>query len=567
MSIIGRLLIQITKQLATKGFRILTCEHRSTPSDKQINKLICLANDGKHNELLTKTERLLKKYPDSFQLWNIYGAVNFRQSNTQEAEKAFRKATELASDFLEAYNNLGATLVTQEKIDEAIVIYEHVLDLEPESTKTMIRIGDLHRSIGRLDDAMIHYRQAIATNSELAVAHLAMGIVLSEKKMIDDAISCYHQAINSDPSLAEAHMNLGNLYRGNGEPDKAIMHYRQAIDIRPDFAAAHYNLSSLKKYDANDNDLLLMIKAYKNSKSDDERCSLCFSLSKAFKDANDINSSFEFLKEGNAIRKKILNYNINADKDLFNKIINTPNKTISTNTQDSDSCRPIFILGMPRSGTTLVEQIISSHPSIEGGGELYFFGQFAHSIAIGESQATEFTINKLRLSYLNELKKIANGHPFVTDKMPQNFLYIDLILTAFPQAKIIHVRRDAKSTCWSNYKQYFTSNGMGYSYDLHDVVEYYKLYKNLMNHWESTFPNTIYHLDYESLVKSSHHEIQKLFNYLDLELDSRCLLHANNKRFVTTASDAQVRKPIYSDSNLQWMEFSPYINDIFSQLT
>ena len=227
---------------------------------------------------------------------------------------------------------------------------------------------------------------------------------------------------------------------------------------------------------------------------------------------------------------------------------------------------PIFIVGMPRSGTTLVEQIVSSHLQVSGAGELSFATQFGAAIATGFFEANEAALLDFHHKYLTKLKSFSNGNLFVTDKMPQNFLYIGLLAAVFPEAKIVHVKRNPAAVCWGNYKKYFTSKSIGYCYGLDDVVTYYSLYQNLLELWKTKLPNRIYNLDYERLTTNQGDETKKLIQHLGLDWDENCLSPQNNTRSVATASNLQVRQKVYQGSSEQWRKYQPFLNGAFDGL-
>jgi hypothetical protein len=215
---------------------------------------------------------------------------------------------------------------------------------------------------------------------------------------------------------------------------------------------------------------------------------------------------------------------------------------------------------MPRSGTTLVEQIISSHSQVTGAGELPFSAQFGAAIASGFSEANDETLLNFRDKYLTKLKNISNGNMIVTDKMPQNFRYIGLLAAAFPEAKIVHVKRNPTAVCWANYKQYFVSKNIGYCYAIDDVLSYHKLYENLMEFWGNSLSKRIYKLDYERLTANQESETRQLIDYIGLDWDEKCLSPQDNTRSVATASNLQVRKKVYRGSSEQWKKYEPFLN-------
>jgi hypothetical protein len=335
-------------------------------------------------------------------------------------------------------------------------------------------------------------------------------------------------------------------------------------------AEAHHNLSALKKYTYSDPQIVQMEKLYAGTNiSDGNHCQLCFALAKPSEDLGNLEEAFRYLKEGNALRKKILNYDIVQDEEIFSRIKETANsfRNFSFDAPgDENIPTPILILGMPRSGTTLVEQIISNHSKVTAAGELRFLKMFGSSLAEGKVEVSGDKLRTARNQYLNELIKLSVGRPFVTDKMPSNFFYIGLICSALPEAKIIHVKRNPAATCWSNYKQNFAVKGLGYSYDLLDVVHYFQMYEELMLFWDEHYPGKIYHLDYEQLTTDQESETKKLIQYLGIDWEDACLFPEENKRYVKTASNLQVRKKVYKGSSEEWKKFEKYLDRAFDEL-
>ena len=363
---------------------------------------------------------------------------------------------------------------------------------------------------------------------------------------------------------------MGNALQDQGKLDEATEAYIKALTIRPDYAAAHYNLSSIKKYKEDDNQINQVQELLRRKGlSDDIRCHLSFTVAKMYEDIGKLDKAYSHLSEGNALRKKLLNYSIDQDKSLFTKLKITQPKILKNSLKIEESSTdptPIFILGMPRSGTTLVEQIISSHFNVTGAGELNYIKQFGIRLATGDALTTTLAISTFRDKYLSELSKVSNGKSFVTDKMPHNFCFIPLICAAFPEAKIVHVQRNAAATCWSNFKQYFDIRGLGYCYDLEDIVSYYNLYKDLMQLWQIEYDDRIYNLNYENLTTDQENETRKLVKYLELNWEEACLSPHKNKRSVGTASQQQVRKKVYTGSSEAWLKYKPFLRDAFDSL-
>ncbi len=391
-----------------------------------------------------------------------------------------------------------------------------------------------------------------------------MGNTLKELGRLDEAEASYRQAIVLNPAFAEAHANLGNTLTELGRLDEAEASYRQAITLKPDFAEAHRNLAITKKFSSKDEQLRQMQALYRDPAiSEKDRCHICFALAKASEDLEDTANAFQFYAEGNALRKKQLSYEKAQDKQLFERL-KASYPRIAGHTFEptivASEPAPIFIVGMPRSGTTLVEQIVSSHPLVTGAGELPFVSQLGGLAAVGQSLADREALVTFRQQYLNALQKRSEGKVIVTDKMPHNFRFLGLIATALPEAKIIHVKRDPAAVCWANYTQYFANDSLGYCYNFDDIRHYHELYQDLMEHWHQALPNRIYDLDYEALTAHQEEETRKLIGHLGLEWNDACLSPQDNTRSVATASSAQVRQKVYQGSSEKWKRYRPYLN-------
>ena len=221
---------------------------------------------------------------------------------------------------------------------------------------------------------------------------------------------------------------------------------------------------------------------------------------------------------------------------------------------------------MPRSGTSLVEQIISSHSEVIGAGELDYVSRFGSKLAYGDTNLSVQAVLEFREQYIKKIKERAQNNAFVTDKMPHNFRYLPLICTAFPEAKIIHVKRNPKAVCWSNFKQFFTAKDLGYSYDIRDTVQYFRLYQDLMYQFSESYCSRIYTLDYDELTVVQEAETRKLIKHLELKWEDDCLSPQNNKRSVNTASNLQVRRKVYQGSSQAWRKYGSLLNSAFEEL-
>jgi len=529
-----------------------------------------LGQTGRNSEAANANQTAVVLSPQDAEAQYNLGVTLKELGRLEEAEASYTQAIALKPDFAKAHNNLGVTLKDLGRLEEAEASYTQAIALKPDYAEAHYNLGIMLQELGRLEDAEASYRQAIMLKPDYAKAHSNLGNTLKELGRLDEAEASYTQAIALKPDYAEAHSNLGVLLKGLGKLEDAEASYTQAIALKPDYAEAHRYLASMKKFDSRDEQYSKMQELYLYENiSDEQRCHINFGLAKACEDLGDFEQAFTHYREGNALRKKLLNYDINQDVKLFKQLKSNYAKIEQTALKVDNlenNPKPIFIVGMPRSGTTLVEQIISSHSQVAGAGELSFAAQFGASIARGFSEVNSEALLNFRIKYLTKLQNVSDGSLIVTDKMPQNFRYIGLLAAAFPEAKIVHVKRNPAAVCWANYKQYFISKNMDFCYALDDIISYYRLYENLMEFWGSSLSKRIYHLDYELLTVNQEDETQKLIDYLGLDWNEKCLSPQNNTRSVATVSNIQVREKVYQGSSQQWKKYKPFLNSMLDFL-
>ena len=481
-----------------------------------------------------------------------------------EAIICYKKAISLQSNFFQAYNNLGTTYKCLGELKLAEKSYRKAIVLKPDFAEAFQNLAKTLQDFGKHDEAEANFRHAISIKPEYANAHLHLGITLFKLHRLDESKKSYQKAITLRPDLFLAHNNLGILQREIGLFDEAKDSYNKAIELKSDFAEAHRNLSLLKKFSKRDKHFNQMLKLSTNENlSEEDLCHISFALAKAYEDINDFGQAYNFYKKGNTLRDKIIKYDLDNDKNIFNQLKTTYpniNKISNSSPNFTNEITPIFIVGMPRSGTTLIEQIISSHSKVNGAGELPFISYFGDSIARGLLNVSLDNLSDFRESYLLQLKTLFNDSQIISDKMPHNFRYVGLIAAAFPEAKIVHVRRNPAATCWANYRTYFESEALGYSFSLDNILDYYECYSDIMSFWSKSLTTRIYDIDYELLTINQEEETRKLIKYLGLEWEPRCLNPQNNENSIRTASSFQVRQKVYKGSSDLWKNYKPFLN-------
>ena len=525
------------------------------------------------------------KQGDTAVALQLYNAVLQHQPNHPIAKKGLRKlqkglprnqsvqaqTTNHLQDQINALLNLYHT-GQMAKTEQAC---RKLLQADPQSLTVINILGVALQRQGKLQAAAQAFDKSIALKPDYAAAYSNRGNALKDLGQLKEAVESYEKAIELKPDLAEAYNNRGLALKDLGLLKEAVESQEKAIALKPDYAEAHYNLSVLKIYKPDDAQIEVMESLFTDSEpSESDRMHLCFALTKAYKDLDEYSKSFNYLEKGNHLRRNELKYNIDNDRRKIAKIreIFTEESLDIEVAPDLDaSIQPIFIVGMPRSGTSLVEQVLASHSKVHGAGELVTMNRLVPpilnlKIRREKSKLSQNEINTIRDGYLEALVALNVPEKIITDKTPHNFLWIGFILSAFPKAKIINLNRDSRATCWSIYQRYFPAKGIGYAYDMDDLVEFHKLYIDLMSFWRERYPNSIYDLCYEDLTENQEQETHSLLAFCNLEWEEQCLDFHETKRAVKTASAAQVREKMYKGSSEAWRKYEEHLQPLIKGL-
>ena len=571
----------------------------------KVKKISQLESSGGLDQAMIEAQNLTKQFPNNHITWNILGNICRKCNATTEAEQAFRQATRVNSNSYESFLNLGLILQSQKHFTEAISALERANTLYPSHPQLVFALANLCRDAGDLEKSVKYYKDTIPLNPKFllqvyfnfsqllynnkkyseavpiykkivriqpdnAQAYNNLGNCFQNLDKLPDAVSAYEAAIKAKPDYSEAFTHLGLALRSLGEKEKAISAFEAAIQHKEENSNAYLYLSELKTFDETDPHIKKMANLLeKDETKPSDKSNLLFALGKVHEDCNQYEEAFLSYREANKIKKSILKISIERDEYIFKRVKEvSPNISQQSirNTPQVNDLSPIFILGMPRSGTTLVEQIISCHSKVQAAGELTYINKFGSSLTLSNKEITRYGMEIFQKNYLKSLEAHSNGKAFVTDKFPHNFLHIGLIINTLPNAKIIHVKRDASATCWSNFKNHFIFEGSAYNFDLDDTVTYYNLYNDLMNFWNNSFPNQIYTINYDTLTEQPEAETKRLINNLELKWEDECLAPQKNTRHIRTASHGQVRKKIYKGSSNDWKKFEQHLNVAFSRL-
>ncbi len=509
---------------------------------KQIQILLNQFNAKNYNHVISKGNILLKKNPEYVILYNLIGSAYQNNGDYINAKKKFNDGIKLDPNNLALINNLGLSHKNLLEYGLAQKSFLKAINLNSKYINAFINLGNLKRDLNNFDEAIALYEKAL---------------LISKK----NPVILY--------SLALAHQGIGNFEKSN-------FYSNETLKVDPNFTRADHLISQSKKYNINDAHYLDLKEKIQNYNFDSlEKVDIYFSLAKAEEDMGNIKEAAQNLILGNKLKKKFIKYNIKNEIDLFKDIkkkFGENNFEISPNNSEKNI---IFILGMPRSGTSLVEQIISSHNKVFGGGELPILPNIIKNNFIDNENSlkedfstiinNKTILEKLKKDYFNFIDNFKSNKKYFTDKAPLNFRWIGFINILFPEAKIVHCTRDPKNNCLSMFKNLF-EGGLNFTYSQDDLVEYYKNYKDLMNFWKSNNPDKILDVKYEDLIENNEQEIKKVITFCNLEWDKNCLSFHKNKSPIKTMSTSQARKPIYKSSLKAFDKFKDYLEILENRL-
>ena len=409
------------------------------------------------------------------------------------------------------------------------------------------------------------YRQVLRDDPKNADAWTDLGGAYIVTGSIDKAGEALSHAYQINPSSIPLLGNLANLKKQIGEIKEAENFYREILSKDPALARAWQEMAYVKWFRAGDTDIETMRHLYDAGQLDDEgRMHIAFALGKAHEDTGDYDTAFPYFLEGNLIKRRTLSMQIDSHLRGMEKLIQVFDNTFLAprGTIGFRDHRPIFIVGMPRSGTTLVEQILASHRSVYGAGELenlsHIISKTIPKFPVGAGVITPTGFSSIGQQYIRQLGSLAGKAQRITDKMPRNFLFIGLIALILPNARIIHCRRSPMDTCVSCFTLHFP-HGQEFSYDLGELGSYYQHYRRLMDHWHRVLPGFIFDIAYEDLVKNPENKTRELLGFCGLDWDKGCLDFHKSKRQIATASAVQVREPPHTRSVARWRRFKQHL--------
>ncbi|HEY2675769.1 MAG TPA: tetratricopeptide repeat protein [Steroidobacteraceae bacterium] len=549
---------------------------------------------GRAGEAVPLYQRALQLEPRDAEARNNLGNAFLELHQYDEAVSCYREALAQRPGDARVLRNLGNTLRQLGRLDEAAASYQQALRLDPDSVDTLNTLGNVLRDLGARRESVPLYARAIELDPVRAESHCNLGTVLFEMRRVDEAVAIFRKALALAPDYAPAHLNLGLALRQQRRPDEAEIscraalaidpHYvealvflgelradrgqfaeaealfQRAIIIHPDFPIAYCSIATHRKMTDADTDWLRGAEALlAQPLALSGEISLRYALGKYFDDTRRYDEAFGHYHRANELTKRYgAKYNRAKLTERVDQIIrrfDAPSLQVFE-AQGSSSELPIFIVGMPRSGTSLVEQILASHPAVFGAGEVIFWN------AAYDANRNGAELPALSRQYLELLQSVSGAARRVVDKLPANFQYAGMIHAAFPQACIIHMQRHPIDTCLSIYFQNFFNIGP-YANDLDNLAHFYGEYVRITDHWRAVLPaSRLLEVPYEALIEDQEGWTRRMLDFVGLPWDPRCLDFQQTDRVVITASKWQVRQKIYSASRGRWTNYAKYIEPL-----
>jgi tetratricopeptide (TPR) repeat protein len=523
---------------------------------------------GQPREALLSYRRALDIKPDFADAHNNLGNARRELGQADEAVQCYRRAIEIKPDFADAHNNLGNALRDLGRLHEALASYRRAIEIRPGLAEAHNNLGNVQLDLMQLGEAAASYRRALELQPGYAHAHTALGMVLRQQGRIAEAEASCHRALDIEPDSAEVTAFLAEIRADQGQFDAADELFRQALAIDPDLPAARAGIARYRRMSDGDPAWLAATQrlAGKGLPLRHE-INLRYAIGKYFDDVEDYEQAFDSYRKANELTKR---YGARYDKQQLTWLVDRimasydQNWLSQSRIQADRSERPVFVVGMPRSGTTLAEQILASHPAVFGAGELPFWNDAAagYDSLTPNSTASAGMISALAGEYLRQLVDWSADALRMVDKMPTNYVNLGLIHAALPDARIIHMRRNPIDTCLSIFFQNF-SISHAYANDLEDLAHYYTEYHRVMEHWHATLPQgAILDVSYEGLVDDPETWSRRMLEFIGLPWDPRCLDFHRTNRTVITPSKWQVRQKISKSSSGRWRNYASFVGPL-----
>jgi tetratricopeptide (TPR) repeat protein len=502
-------------------------------------------------------------------------AEHHQAGRAQEAERLCRQVLQKDPRHVDALRMLALIAAATGDLDDAEHLLRQTLACAPDHVPALFDLGRVLKELDRPDDAIAVYRNLLAIEPDNPNAHYRLASVLAPAALNAEAADAYRRCLAMAPKHAGAWLGLGHMLKTLGSQQDGIAAYQRCRELEPDFGEAYYSLANLKTYRFEDNEIAEMQRQLeRETLNDTSRVNFLFALGKAFEDRQEYEQAWRYYEEGNATQRMLVSYDPVQTETINDELVQFFNADYfhSIAGQGNPDAAPIFVLGLPRSGSTLVEQIIASHSQVEGTSELPYIGRLCKSLNHNRADAMQYprVLAELQPRHLQRLgadylamaarHRVAGRARFI-DKMPNNFPGVGFIHSILPNAKIIDARRHPLDACVGNLRQLY-ARGQTFSYDQCDLGEYYLQYVRMMAHWDEVLPGKVLRVQYEDTVADLEGQVRRILAYLELPWEDNCLHFHASDRAVRTASSEQVRQPIYTSGVGFWRNYAPHLGEL-----
>jgi tetratricopeptide (TPR) repeat protein len=512
---------------------------------------------------------------------NLASALQL-QGRLQEAAECLRDFLSRQPQYPEGQYNLGNVLVAMRRLEEAAVHYQEAIRLQPNFPQAHNNLGSVFLELGKVDEAIEHFALAVRLQPDYVDAYVNLGSALHQRQQVAAAVEAYLQLLRIQPHNALAHNNLAEAYLELGDTPQAQIHLREALRNDPAFVQPLLHLAANGFYsDAEPGIEQIKARIMDPHLSHDLASRLHFVLGYLLDLAGATDEAFDHFSRANALRRSVLKqngtaYDARAHSQRIDRLIAFFSPEFFERTRGFGLMTevPVFIVGMPRSGSTLVEQILSQHSQVHGAGELKDVSRLVTELPAKLAAANSYpeclaelnaaTARDLGGAHLRELTRRGGSAARVTDKMLDNYLYLGLLAALFPRARVIHCKRDPRDVCLSCFFQFF--KGLSFTWDLDDLGRHYREYERLMAHWRTVLPLPMLEVAYEDVVADLESISRRLVAFCELEWEDRCVRFHENQRLVQTISRVQVRKPLYTSSVGRWRRYAAHLGPLLQAL-
>ena len=501
-----------------------------------------------------------------------------RSGDSKRAEDTYRRILKRDPNHVEAARMLAKIAVENNQFKDAEVFLRHALSMAPDYARLWVDLVNVLNDMHRTEEALEHAENVLVLAPDMSESHVVHAVALGANGLHKEAIQAYQKALQISPDRPAILCSLAHHLKTVGEQDQAIAAYRQSIAVKPDYVQSYWSLANLKTFRFEESEIEAMQSLLISEDLPDEsRVQIHNALGFDLEARGDYDTAFSHIQKGNVLRRKAEEYDPVETETRIDSIVDVfDEEFIQQHSGNGDQdASPIFVVGLPRSGSTLIEQILASHSLVDGTHELFDLAHVAQRIRARNKKKGRFPDTLLNLEaedwraigsdYIESTRKYRADAPHFVDKNPNNFTYIGLIKLILPNAKIINAMRHPLDSCFGSYKQLFAS-GQQFTYDLTEVGEYYLQYRRLVDHFHQLLPEFVLDVHYEQVVADLETQVRRILEFCDLSFEEGCLRFHETERAVKTASSEQVRQPIYSKSVNLWRNYEHHLDELIETL-